>query len=136
MAISARRNGQPPPRMTNLSPEATVRQAPSRLAKVLRHPRNKVRYVAFRWQHPSSSSQDGHITVAAGREVNMPSKAYFRNLAQMSRRIAQNMIDPAVAERLEAIGAEFDLQADGVPDFDADGLAPPTRFHQGTRERT
>ena len=67
----------------------------------------------------------------------MPSKAYFRNLAQMSRRIAQNMIDPAIAERLEAIGAEFDLQADGIADFDAaDGLAPPARFHQGTRERT
>jgi len=51
----------------------------------------------------------------------MPSKEYFRNLAQMSRRIARNMTDPAIAQRLEAIGEEFDQQAADAPDSDPSG---------------
>jgi hypothetical protein len=67
----------------------------------------------------------------------MPSKEYFRNLAQMSRRIARNMTDPAIARRLEAIGDEFEQQAAEAPDADPSAeLAPPTRRSQGSDERT
>jgi hypothetical protein len=67
----------------------------------------------------------------------MPSRDYFRNLAQMSRRVARNMTDRAIAERLEAIGAEFDLQADAAVDCDsAGGLAPPGQPNPVSNERT
>lgn len=67
----------------------------------------------------------------------MPSKDYFRNLAQMSRRIASNMTDPAIVERLEAIGAEYDLQAEQASDSDpSENLAPLRRRGQASSERT
>lgn len=67
----------------------------------------------------------------------MPSKDYFRNLAEMSRRIARNMTDQATADRLEAIGAEFDLQAAQAPDSDpSQALAVPSRRRHGSNERT
>jgi len=67
----------------------------------------------------------------------MPSKEYFRNLAQMSRRIAGNMTDPAIAARLEAIGADFDQQAAYAPETDlSDGLTLPKDRGQGNNERT
>lgn len=67
----------------------------------------------------------------------MPSKEYFSNLAQMSRRIARNMTDPAIARRLEAIGEDFEQQAAIAPDSDpSDGLAPPGARAQGNNERT
>jgi hypothetical protein len=78
----------------------------------------------------------GPIISGAGSKI-MPSKDYFRNLARMSRRIAGNMTDRAIAARLEAIGAEFDLQADATPDCDpADHLAPPPPRNQVHDERT
>jgi hypothetical protein len=40
----------------------------------------------------------------------MASKDYFRNLAQMSRRIAGNMTDPVIVDQLLAIGEEYDLE--------------------------
>ena len=67
----------------------------------------------------------------------MPSKEYFRNLAQMSRRIALNMTDRAIAQRLEAIGEDFEQQAAVAPDSDpSDGLAPPRASGHGDNERT
>jgi hypothetical protein len=66
----------------------------------------------------------------------MPSKDYFRNLAEMSRRIAGNMTDPAIAARLQAIGEDYDLQAELASDTDAaDGLARPRQRAQGGSER-
>jgi hypothetical protein len=66
----------------------------------------------------------------------MPSKDHFRNLAQMSRRIARNMTDRAIAERLEAIGDEFEQQAKDTPDSDPlDGLVPTKEAGQGKDER-
>ena len=67
----------------------------------------------------------------------MASKDYFRNLAQMSRRIARNMTDPAIVERLEAIGADYDLQAEQAPDSDpSERLAPLKQRGQASSERT
>lgn len=67
----------------------------------------------------------------------MQSKDYFRNLAQMSRRIAGNMVDPVIAARLRAIGADYDLQAELAPDADpAAGLVSPRQHVQGGSERT
>jgi hypothetical protein len=67
----------------------------------------------------------------------MPSKEYFRNLAQMSRRIARNMTDPAIARRLEAIGVDFEQQAAVALDADPSGsLAPPSRGGLRDNERT
>jgi hypothetical protein len=67
----------------------------------------------------------------------MPSKEYFRNLAQMSRRIARNMTDPAIARRLEAIGLDFEQQAAGALDADpSGGLVPPSRGGLRENERT
>ena len=67
----------------------------------------------------------------------MASKDYFRNLAQMSRRIAHNMTDRAIADRLEAIGVEYDLQAERAPDSDpSEPLAPPSQSGQGSSKRT
>jgi hypothetical protein len=55
----------------------------------------------------------------------MPSRDYFRNLAQMSRRIAGNMTDPAIVAQLQAIGQQFDLEAEHAPASDStDSLAP------------
>jgi hypothetical protein len=69
--------------------------------------------------------------------MTMPSKEYFRNLAQMSRRIAGNMTDPAIAARLEAIGEDFDLQAAGAPNADpSDGLTLLKDRGQGNNKRT
>jgi len=66
----------------------------------------------------------------------MPSKEYFRNLARMSRRIARNMTDPAIARRLEAIGDEFEQQAADAPDADETGELPvPIQRNQGSGER-
>jgi len=66
----------------------------------------------------------------------MPSKDYFRNLAQMSRRIAGNMTDPAIAEKLQAIGEEYDLEAERAPDRDSsESLALPGPRSQGTSGR-
>ena len=67
----------------------------------------------------------------------MPSKEYFSNLAQMSRRIARNMTDPAIARRLEAIGEDFEQQAADAPDSDpsADLVPMPTRKY-GSDGRT
>jgi hypothetical protein len=67
----------------------------------------------------------------------MPSKEYFKNLAQMSRRIALNMTDRAIAQRLQAIGDDFEQQAAIAPDSDpSDGLAPPRNRGLGDDERT
>lgn len=67
----------------------------------------------------------------------MPSKEYFRNLAQMSRRVSRNMTDPAIARRLLAIGDEFEQQALAAPDADpSDELAPPGLPHHGNHGRT
>jgi hypothetical protein len=67
----------------------------------------------------------------------MPSREYFRNLAQMSRRIAGNMTDPAIAERLLAIGDEFDQRAEAALDSGpVDGLAPARAHSQGSSGRT
>jgi len=67
----------------------------------------------------------------------MPSKEYFRNLARMSRRVARNMIDPAIAQRLEAIGHEYDQQAELAPDSDAaNDLPPPGARAPGNDEHT
>ncbi len=66
----------------------------------------------------------------------MPSKEYFRNLALMSRRVARNMTDPAIARRLEAIGDDFEQQAADAPDSDPSAdLIPPTRRSHGSGER-
>ncbi len=66
----------------------------------------------------------------------MPSKEYFRNLARMSRRIARNMTDPAIARRLEVIGDEFEQQAADAPDSDETGELPlPIPRNQGSGER-
>lgn len=66
----------------------------------------------------------------------MPSKDYFRNLAQMSRRVARNMTDPAIARRLEAIGDDFEQQAADASDSDLSGdLAPPAGRNHGNGER-
>jgi hypothetical protein len=48
----------------------------------------------------------------------MASKDYFRNLAQMSRRIAGNMTDPVIVDQLLAIGEEYDLEAERAPEPD------------------
>ena len=67
----------------------------------------------------------------------MSSKDHFRNLAQMSRRIAGNMIDPVIVARLQAIGEDYDLQADLAPDTDPPkGLVPQRQHLQGRNERT
>jgi hypothetical protein len=67
----------------------------------------------------------------------MPSKEYFRNLAQMSRRISRNMTDPAIAQRLLAIGDDFEQQAADAPDLDPSGeLAPLGTPNHGHDERT
>jgi hypothetical protein len=66
----------------------------------------------------------------------MPSKEYFMNLAQMSRRIARNMTDPAIARRLEAIGEEFEQQAADAADSDPSGdLVPSNPRNHGSGER-
>lgn len=66
----------------------------------------------------------------------MPSKDYYRNLAQMSRRVARNMTDPAIARRLEAIGDDFEQQAADAPDSDPSGeFVPPIRRSHGSGER-
>jgi hypothetical protein len=76
--------------------------------------------------------------VTRGRgNFQMPSKEYFRNLAQMSRRVSRNMTDPAIAQRLLAIGDEFELQAAAAPDSDpSDDLAPPGAPNHGSHGRT
>lgn len=67
----------------------------------------------------------------------MPSRDYFRNLAQMSRRIAGNMTDSAIAARLQAIGEDYDLQAELAADADpSDDLAPPRQRARDKSERT
>jgi len=67
----------------------------------------------------------------------MPSKDYFRNLAQMSRRVSRNMTDPAIAQRLLAIGDDFEQQAAAAPDADrSDDLAPPGPCNHGSHGRT
>jgi hypothetical protein len=56
----------------------------------------------------------------------MPSKNYFRNLAQMSRRIAGNMTDPVIVDQLLAIGEEYDLEAERASQLDPKvDFAPP-----------
>jgi hypothetical protein len=45
----------------------------------------------------------------------MPSKEHFRNLAQMARRVSANMTNRDIADRLEAIGRDFDHQAEEAP---------------------
>jgi hypothetical protein len=65
----------------------------------------------------------------------MPSKEHFRNLARMARRISANMTNRAVADRLEAIGRDFDYQAEEAPDTDApDVLVLPPARGQGKIE--
>jgi hypothetical protein len=67
----------------------------------------------------------------------MPSKEYFRNLAQMSRRVSRNMTDPAIAQRLLAIGDDFEQQAADAPDSDPSGeLAPLGARNHGRDGRT
>jgi hypothetical protein len=64
----------------------------------------------------------------------MPSKDYFRNLAQMSRRVAKNMTDKAVSDRLEAMASDYDQMATRASDADpAKGFALPdlTRASEG-----
>jgi hypothetical protein len=67
----------------------------------------------------------------------MPSKEYFRNLAQMSRRVARNMTDPAIARRLEAIAEDFEQQAADAPDSDPSADLVPLRARKyGSDGRT
>jgi hypothetical protein len=63
----------------------------------------------------------------------MLGKEHFRNLALMARRISANMISRDIADRLEAIGRDFDHQAEEAPDTDASDLVvlPDVRA-QGT----
>jgi len=65
----------------------------------------------------------------------MPSKEYFSNLAQMSRRIARNMTDPAIARRLEAIGEDFEQQAAIAPDFRSIGRPGAARCARTGQQR-
>jgi hypothetical protein len=55
----------------------------------------------------------------------MPSREHFRNLAQMARRISVNMINRDVINRLEAIGRDFDRQAEESPDVEAPDVLLP-----------
>jgi hypothetical protein len=50
----------------------------------------------------------------------MPTREDLRNLAQMARRISANIINREIVDRLNAIGNDFDHQADEA--FDP---APP-----------
>jgi hypothetical protein len=67
----------------------------------------------------------------------MPSKDYFRNLAQMSRRVAKNMTDKAVSDRLEAMASDYEQMATRASDADpAKDVTPPPPTHHGEDEHT
>lgn len=46
----------------------------------------------------------------------MATREQFRNLAQMARRISANITNQDVVDRLNAIGRDFDHQADDASD--------------------
>ena len=55
----------------------------------------------------------------------------------MSRRVSRNMTDPAIAQRLLAIGDDFEQQAAAAPDSDpSDDLAPLDARGHGSDGRT
>jgi hypothetical protein len=55
----------------------------------------------------------------------------------MSRRVAGNTFDKTLAARMEAIGKEFDHQADEAEDLDqSDDMAPPAARGQSDDEHT
>jgi hypothetical protein len=55
----------------------------------------------------------------------MPTREDLRNLAQMARRISANIINPDVVDRLNAIGRDFDHQADEAIDPEAPNATAP-----------
>jgi hypothetical protein len=57
----------------------------------------------------------------------MPTREQFRNLAQMARRISANIINQDVVDRLNAIGRDFDHQADDAPDTEPPAGEPLPR---------
>jgi hypothetical protein len=49
----------------------------------------------------------------------MATREQFRALAQMARRISANIIDQDIVDRLNAIGRDFDHQADDAPEAES-----------------
>jgi hypothetical protein len=49
----------------------------------------------------------------------MATREQFRTLAQMARRISANIINQDIVDRLNAIGRDFDHQADDAPETES-----------------
>jgi hypothetical protein len=68
----------------------------------------------------------------------MPTKAYFENLARMSRLFAHVETNPALSARFTELAAEYDLKAEQAPDDDAltaDMPLPLPAYSVGNEDR-
>src|SRR5690348_14908662 len=72
-------------------------------------------------QKPIEQTQANHMNYVRGSagSLIMPTREDLRNLAQMARRISANIINRDVVDRLNAIGRDFDHQADEAIDPEA-----------------